>query len=55
MPTFRQLLNEPSRKAIRRFMGRRWLDPDAKPVVDDVPVDVAREMAKKPRGRTAIL
>jgi len=55
MPTFWQLLNEPSRKAIRRFMGKRWRDPDAKPDMDEMPVDVAREMQKRPRGSSALL
>ena len=56
MPRLWDLLNKRSRDALRRAAGRRWRDPDARPVLDELPEsETVREMVKAPKGRTAIL
>jgi hypothetical protein len=55
MPTFWECCNDKSRAVLRRFMGKRWREPGTKPQLDDIPVDIAREMERKPTGKAALL
>ncbi len=55
MPRLWDLLDDVSKAVCRKVAGRRWRDPDTKPVMDELPVDISREMTQKPRGNAALL
>ncbi len=55
MPRLWDMLTEPSKAVLKRVAGRRWKPPDERPQIDDIPVDISREMERKPKGKAALL
>jgi len=54
MPKLWDMLDQESRAICRRICGKRWKDPDQRDM-DDIPIDISREMSRKPKGDAALI